>query len=464
MVRKAFRRYAASPIGVVLLTLTAFTTPAARLGGSGSSCSFGTRDQGVASATRAAPNDAGSPTVASDRHAARAALPAGAKSVEIGFGIGPLRGARRVTPALVRIHNDGFRVIRGYEPFQMGDPPGYGRVIGPLRTLDSMGFTPFVGLSNFPAQLMPANAQLPVGGSGRNQRKARKLQNISEHTNRFAPDPQAFDGMLTGLLNSLVQTFGRDKLQSWHFEIGNEPDADKFFWGTPEQFDALMRVAISRFHAVDPQIAVGGGAFTTALIRGASKHEAYASLARSLSQSSSDFVSVHVYSRSFPDPAQIGQELNGLLGSQKTAERVISEWNVRTRGDGDMQQILNSTAIMPALIDVLGAAYESDVSLILIHKLMDDASDGGGQLGLFNPDGSPKGGYASVVTAAQFARSGFTLSRPNGATQLAGSSMVLIHAADRDVPFDGSAYRVAMSSQVVGNSVRAGGWAVLQRR
>ena len=388
--------------------------------------------------------------------APRAERVTGETRVEIGFGIGPLARADHYDAALRQIKADGFRYIRAYEPFRARGSGSVQSLIPPLQHLDAMGFTIYLGLSNFPASLAPTSTPQTPGLWAAARRNAE-----SAHTNRYPPTAQQFDSLLGALLQTLDATFGREKLRTWLFEVGNEPDAPKFFWGTPDDFRGLLQRAVSRFEGYDPGIAIGGGAFTHGLVRNASKSSAYAGVARALATRQGSFVSVHFYAQ-LTTGRDIGSDINGLLGPPNGRRRVISEWNVSTQPDRPTTAVLNAqNDIGPYLIDLLAGAAEAGVELVLIHKLQDERGDDE-ELGYFDMDGRPKPSYALVQRAAAFARQGFSVTRgADGSVRLIGADQTWIEAGDAPIALDQDADVIAPGAL---RQIPAHGWALVRSR
>jgi len=380
-------------------------------------------------------------------------------TVELGFGIGPLPAVGRYADALRTVQRDGFRIIRAYEPFRASDH-GFDRVLADLGVIDSLGLVPYVGLSNFPYDLAPS-ADVMAAAPGPRRLQMRRRQMFAA-TNRYPPNPDRYGAMLDDFLSALAARFGRPKLETWYFEIGNEPDAPVFFWGQPQDFRTLIQVAIARFHAFDPNLRIGGGAFTSGLVaHGTDKSADYVAVAQSLGSDATAFVSAHIYAPSFPDATQIAPDLNRLFGPPGSQLRVVSEWNVDTKPTPNAHAIFMSTdAVVPYLIDMMAGAAEAGVRIVLVHKLMDDPAHE--QLGYFDGSGKPKPAYAMVAMAGAFARQGFRVTHPDGGTLLAGDSLTYIHAGAQPVPFDPSRYSVVAPQGFQGSAVAPGAWAILR--
>ena len=374
--------------------------------------------------------------------------------VEIGFGLGPVSRARKYAPALRRVYADGFRVMRVYEPFVRGDGGMIAPIVRQLQYLDSLGFTPYFDVSDFPHALDTgdrAAATFPAG----------KRDPLFEHTNRYPPASPQLDSLMSDLIAQFDHAFGRARLLRWYFEFGNEPDAASFFWGSPEDFARLLHVAVARYHAYDPTLTVGGGAFTAGVVRRPASRARYAALARELADSHDAFVSFHVYAGLQPW-SDLGAAINALLGPPAGRLRVISEWNVSSRADRATAAVLSSPdAVGPYLIDLLAGAADGGVGLVLVHKLMDEPGEE--QLGLFDAAGRPKASYDLVRQAVDFARRGFTVARSDdGGVRLEGATLTWVEAGQNPVQIDPRTYTVVAPAGA--GRIPAHGWALLRRR
>jgi len=90
------------------------------------------------------------------------------------------------------------------------------------------------------------------------------------HGNNSAPKDYAKWGALVGAMaQHLIERYGREEVESWPFEVWNEPDVhwqNSNFWrGSPEEYFRLYDYAAVALKTVDPKLRVGGpvASFTT---------------------------------------------------------------------------------------------------------------------------------------------------------------------------------------------------------
>ncbi|WP_241680821.1 GH39 family glycosyl hydrolase [Pseudactinotalea suaedae] len=76
-------------------------------------------------------------------------------------------------------------------------------------------------------------------------------------------DYERWGGLVAALVQHSVERYGLDEVQTWQWELWNEPDI--FYWrGTPEQFYELYSVTARAVRSVIPDAKVGGPAVTGA--------------------------------------------------------------------------------------------------------------------------------------------------------------------------------------------------------
>ncbi len=74
-------------------------------------------------------------------------------------------------------------------------------------------------------------------------------------------DPERWAALVTAFLNHLIDRYGRQEVESWYFEVWNEPNID--FWnGIPKEqtYYAFYDLTARAIKAVDPRLRVGGPA------------------------------------------------------------------------------------------------------------------------------------------------------------------------------------------------------------
>lgn len=103
-------------------------------------------------------------------------------------------------------------------------------------------------------------------------------------------DPQRWAALITAFVNHLMDRYGKQEVETWYFEVWNEPNID--FWdGVPKQetYLAFYDVTVHAIKAVDGRLRVGGPATAQAawvdrfIAHCTQKHVPF------------DFVSTHIY-------------------------------------------------------------------------------------------------------------------------------------------------------------------------
>lgn len=106
----------------------------------------------------------------------------------------------------------------------------------------SVGVKPFVELSFMPNQL------------------ARNGKTGLHYKNHTAPpkDWQEWGDYIRAFIRFLLDRYGAEEVESWWFEVWNEPDLTGFFSGTQKDYFKLYEVTARAVKSVDPKIRVGG--------------------------------------------------------------------------------------------------------------------------------------------------------------------------------------------------------------
>jgi xylan 1,4-beta-xylosidase len=109
-------------------------------------------------------------------------------------------------------------------------------------------------------------------------------------------NPEKWAGLITSFTNHLLQRYGKAEVESWYFEVWNEPNID--FWnGEPKEqtYYDLYDTTAKAIKAIDPNLRVGGPATAQAawvdrfIAHCLEKHVPF------------DFVSSHIYGNEKPE-------------------------------------------------------------------------------------------------------------------------------------------------------------------
>ncbi len=106
----------------------------------------------------------------------------------------------------------------------------------------SIGMKPFVELSFMPK----------IFASGE--------KTIFEWRGNITPpkDYKIWHEFIIALVQHLVRRYGKSEVESWNFEVWNEPDLDFFWSGTQTEYFHLYKETVLAIKKVSPRIAVGG--------------------------------------------------------------------------------------------------------------------------------------------------------------------------------------------------------------
>ena len=107
----------------------------------------------------------------------------------------------------------------------------------------AMGVKPFVEFSFFPKAMSPEATVFWWGAHGK--------------------PPENYDawkGLVDAFVKHCQQRYGNKEVQSWYFEVWNEPNLQGFWKGTMQQYFELYKATATTIKKIDPLLRVGGPA------------------------------------------------------------------------------------------------------------------------------------------------------------------------------------------------------------
>lgn len=107
------------------------------------------------------------------------------------------------------------------------------------------GMKPFVELSFMPEFLASGDAKCSFFYKG----------NITPPKSE-----EAWSDFIKRFVQYLIHRYGREEVETWYFEVWNEPDLPVFWAGTQEQYFRLYEITARAIKSVDDKIPVGGPA------------------------------------------------------------------------------------------------------------------------------------------------------------------------------------------------------------
>jgi|GEM_PF-4676881 len=203
-------------------------------------------------------------------------------------------------------------------------------------------------------------------------------QRATGFTNRFMPKTlQAYSDVIKDLVRRLKEKKLLDKVS---FELGNEPDAPKFWWGTREEFIQLCKLKLDALKGSGRPIFVGD--FTSRLIR-----EGKPGWSEWI-ETDAIFDEVD-FSHSlywFDSTGTLFNPKNNCYPKRTFRNTVISEYNIYTSfiEGRPKDKVFNSSKYVNYFCDMLRYVHDlPSVSTVYIHTLCDYSQDEGGVLGHF---------------------------------------------------------------------------------
>ncbi len=245
------------------------------------------------------------------------------------------------------------------------------------------------------------------------------------NVNTSAPkDIKNWCDLVNAMIRHCIQRYGRETVSQWCFEVWNEPDNEKFWHGTKEEYFQFYLATALAVKSADSQIKVGGPGVT---LFSNTSNKWLADFMRfcELSAAPLDFVSIHVYGEYSSEEEeylfpvlnkrrlvdqdvteQISRQISEIRKTGGSIKVYISEWNLTVR----QRFLVRDTAFMAPYIadsffklatsaDMLGYWTMSD----MIEELAPPSELFHGGLGLMTNNGIPK---PSVLSLSMISRLG----------------------------------------------------------
>lgn len=138
-----------------------------------------------------------------------------------------------------------YQTIRAIAPLPKGAPIreiNFRQVADVYDNILSCGMKPFVELSFMPEEL------------------AKKHKQGLKYKNNICPpkDHGAWADYIERFIRFLLDRYGRQEVESWYFEVWNEPDLGIFFGGTQKDYFRLYETTACAIKRVDNALRVGG--------------------------------------------------------------------------------------------------------------------------------------------------------------------------------------------------------------
>ena len=110
------------------------------------------------------------------------------------------------------------------------------------------GMKPWVELSFMPSRLAKSQKKVTVNAEGRSS---------------MPKNDREWQALIRAFLRFLIRRYGSQEVESWNFEVWNEPNMSTFFSGTQQDYFHLYEITAKAVKEVDDKLQVGGPATAT---------------------------------------------------------------------------------------------------------------------------------------------------------------------------------------------------------
>ncbi|MBR1757446.1 MAG: hypothetical protein IJ744_01795 [Lachnospiraceae bacterium] len=110
------------------------------------------------------------------------------------------------------------------------------------------GMKPWVELSFMPSRLAKSQKKVTVNADGRCG---------------MPKDDAAWQDFIKAFIRFLIHRYGAEEVESWNFEVWNEPNMSTFFSGSQADYFHLYEITARAVKDIDPKLLVGGPASAT---------------------------------------------------------------------------------------------------------------------------------------------------------------------------------------------------------
>lgn len=289
-------------------------------------------------------------------------------SPTFGFSLGYPIGLKEYLPAISHVIGKGITSFRIIEPWCKGFDTDHQKFSDLLKWLVSLGAEHFlIGIHGLPHSWL---SRYDLSVLDDKQRQA------ATWFNRF-PLKEYEEGEYSNLINDFIIALDMaDVLNKCSFEIGHEPNASKYFWGTHQQWVEIVEAASI---AIKPENAYCCN-FSSGLIRNGKDPW------RDWIQNGL-YANWYYLSHSFywTDGGGTFDPLNNTYPTRQFSDIIVSEYNMFTKiAAGSAREAqFNSPLYVTRLFELLKFLKDKPVSTVYLHCLVDDSRDKVGRLGMW---------------------------------------------------------------------------------
>lgn len=366
------------------------------------------------------------------------------KRIEFGFNTTYLASSPKFEVALQKIHNDGFKKIRIYEPFtkKLKDDPELGWQH--LQWLKERDFDVLMSLSNFPYKDKPRQQQLEKLPS-----KQRSFPNKAiKYSNRYPPNN--LDGYRTELSSFFDELEQRGLLENMEFEIGNEPNAPRYFWGDAADWKKVRNVMKEMLAQHGKTGLCCGYTSSMFLQPDKDRHKPFIEDWREDVQPNFQ-TSFHVYLQTGSGKANLVSPKLDVSGG------VITEYGMFSHFTEEKASRKASLEYVSGLVQLLAFTFENNIDAVYLFPLMDDGQKKA-KMGYFDMDGNPKESYRLFKQVWEVVKDGYSVIMAEDRIEVSGVNRQIVFAKNL-VEVDAT-WQIQASHLLESGMIKTNGWII----
>lgn len=365
------------------------------------------------------------------------------RKIEFGFNIHYLVDANKFDKAYERIQKDSFTRIRAFEPFTKSISADFDEGVVKIKHIQNYGFDLLLSFSNFPYDeaLVEQNKSNEIA------------KKYSHFTNRFPPNNKV--GYQSALKNFLDKLQKEGALQKLSFEIGNEPDAERYFWGSAEDWKQITDAIHSTLKPYKRPLMCCG--FTSGLIFSeVPERKVFLDYLNSKDFPETIDFSYHVYMKN-----SFGETNLENSKTDKSRGGIITEFGLFTSFSENNEKLNNSDFYMCSMAELLEFTYINNIETVYLFPLM-DTKNNSTKLGYFDSNGLPKQCYLNLLLIKDVVSEGYKITRSEGSLKIEGIEKVLIIPFEK-VKIAGKVLTAASYNNLQRTEINKGEWAIYRK-
>lgn len=370
--------------------------------------------------------------------------------VEFGFNVAYLTEAHKFNAALDTLKKDGFKHIRAFEPFSPKLKPGSSNQLESIRSITDREMTLLLSLSNFPYKDLEASTQ----PSKISVKKPDLHQRMVKYTNRYAPNNMSsYSASIRKMMNRIDNA---GLMSSLEFELGNEPDAPRYYWGSPSQWKVITDTLMEILSEYDRPIYCCG--FTSSFAHGQKEQLAYLEYLKNDTTISDAGLTYHAYLHNGKGDLDLSRAPSVPLRTRN----MLTEYGHITYYKKGYEEKIHTDKYLFHLMELLDYCANNGINRVYFFPLMDNLKHRT-RHGLFDVEGKPKISYEMVRVLNGVISDGYRIHKTKKSLIVVGSSQMLVWAVNDISDLKRHLNKSYGEELSVYGSLEKGHWKVLQK-